>query len=102
MGLIVNAIQALGVQVKFIPACCTGLVQLVNVGYNKSFKCKMRDEFLAWMILQDPNDPVPGSTCHDVAQWIINTVICCLVMYHTKVLMYRTRVLLACLTKVRC
>ncbi len=38
MGLIVNAIQALGVQVKFISAGCRGLVQLVNVGYNKSFK----------------------------------------------------------------
>jgi hypothetical protein len=42
MGLIFNAIQALGVQVQFIPAGFTGLVQPVNVGYNKSFKCKMR------------------------------------------------------------
>jgi hypothetical protein len=41
MGLIVNAIQVLGVQVKFIPTGCTGLVQPVNVGCNKSFKCKM-------------------------------------------------------------
>ncbi len=46
MGSIVNAIQALGVQVEFIPAGCTGLVQPVNVGFNKAFKCKMRDEFL--------------------------------------------------------
>jgi hypothetical protein len=41
MGTIVNAIQALGVQVEFIPAGCTGLVQPVDVGYNKLFKCKI-------------------------------------------------------------
>jgi hypothetical protein len=72
MGLIVDSIQALGVQVKFIPAGCTGLVQLVDVGCNKSFKCKMCNEFLAWMMSQDPNVPIPRSTCHDVARWIIN------------------------------
>jgi hypothetical protein len=68
MGLIVNAIQALGVQVEFIPASCTGLVQPVDVGFNKAFKCKMRDKFLKWMMSQDPNLPIPGSTRHDVAQ----------------------------------
>ncbi len=46
MGLIVNTIQVLGVQVEFIPAGCTGLVQSVDDGYNKSFKCKMHDNFL--------------------------------------------------------
>jgi hypothetical protein len=46
MGLIVNAIQALGMQVEFIPAGCTRLVQPVDVGFNKAFKCKMRDKFL--------------------------------------------------------
>jgi hypothetical protein len=44
--LALNAIQALAVQVKFIPAGCTGLVQPVNVGFNKAFKCKMHDKFL--------------------------------------------------------
>ncbi len=38
MGRIVNAIQALGVQVEFIPAGCTGLVQPVDVGFNRAFK----------------------------------------------------------------
>jgi hypothetical protein len=42
MGPIINATQALGVQVEFIPDGCMGLVQPVDVGYNKSFKCKMR------------------------------------------------------------
>jgi hypothetical protein len=72
MGLIVNGIQALGVQIEFIPAGCMGLVQPVNVGFNKAFKCKMRDEFLKWLMLQDPNVPIPGSSCYNVAQWIID------------------------------
>jgi hypothetical protein len=38
MGSIVNTIQALGVQVEFIPAGCTRLVQPVDVGFNKAFK----------------------------------------------------------------
>jgi hypothetical protein len=72
MGSIVNAIQALGMQVEFIPAGCTGLVQPVDVGFNKAFRCKMQDKFLKWMMTQDPNLPIPGSTCQDVTQWIIN------------------------------
>ncbi len=67
MGLIVNAIQALGVQVELIPAGCAGLVQPVNIGFNKAFKCKMF-KFLKWMMLQDPNVPIPRSTRHDVSQ----------------------------------
>jgi hypothetical protein len=34
-GAVVRAIQALGVEVKFIPPGCTGMVQPVDVGYNK-------------------------------------------------------------------
>jgi hypothetical protein len=73
MGSIINAIQALGVQVEFIPASCMGLIHPVNVGFNKAFKCKMHDKFLKWMMLQDPNLPIPQSTCQDVTQGIINT-----------------------------
>jgi hypothetical protein len=72
MGSIVNAIQALSVQVAFIPAGCTGLVQPVDVGFNKAFKCKMWDKFLNWMMMQDPNLPIPGSMHHDITQRIIN------------------------------
>ncbi len=72
MGSIINTIQALGMQVEFITACCTGLVQPFDVGYNKSFKCKMHNEFLAWMMLQDPYILIPRSTHHDLAWWIIN------------------------------
>jgi hypothetical protein len=72
MGSIINTIQALGVQVKFIPTGCMGLVQPVDIGYNKLFKCKMHNKFLAWLVLQDPNASIPGSTRRDVAQWIFN------------------------------
>jgi hypothetical protein len=68
---IVNAIQALSMQVKFIPAGCTGLVQPVDVGYNKSLNARCVTNSLAWMMSQDPNIPIPGSTCYYVAQWII-------------------------------
>jgi hypothetical protein len=72
MGRIVNAIQALGVQVEFILASCTGLIQPIDVGFNKAFKCKMHDEFVKWIMAQAPNLPIPGSTRHDNAQWIID------------------------------
>ncbi len=38
MGSVINKIQELGVEVNFIPPGCTGLVQPVDVNYNKSFK----------------------------------------------------------------
>ena len=46
MGSVINAIQVLGVEVEFIPPGCTGLVQPVNVGYNKAFKAKVKDQYL--------------------------------------------------------
>ncbi len=72
MGSIVNAIQALSMQVEFIPAGCMGLVQPVDAGYNKAFKHNMHDKFLNWMMSKNPNVPIPGSTCHTVTQWIID------------------------------
>ena len=72
MSLVVDAIQRLGVQVEYVAAGCTGLVQPVNVGYNKAFKAKMRDEYTAWMLGQDPDLPIPGTTRHQLAEWIIS------------------------------
>ena len=43
MVSVVDAIQALGVQVEYVAAGCTGLMQPVNVSYNRAFKAKMRD-----------------------------------------------------------
>ena len=45
MGSLVHAIQALGVEVDFIPPGCTGMVQPVDIGYNKPFKAKVRKQY---------------------------------------------------------
>jgi hypothetical protein len=38
----VTVIQALCIQVEFIPPGYTGLLQPVNIGYNKAFKFKAK------------------------------------------------------------
>ena len=70
-GSIVRKIQDLGVQVEFIPPGCTGLLQPVDVGFNKAFKAKMRTEYNAWLLEQDPDQPIPGTTRRNVSDWII-------------------------------
>ena len=71
MGSVVNAIQDLGVEVEFIPPGCTGLVQPVDVGFNKAFKAKVKDEYNKWLFSQDPNDPLKKTTRRDVVGWIL-------------------------------
>ena len=71
MGSVVEAIQALGVEVEFIPPGCTGLVQPVNVGYNKSLKAKVRDQYLSWLMAQDPDMPIAKTSRRDVVEWIL-------------------------------
>jgi len=71
MGSVIGAIEALGVEVEIIPAGCTGLVQPVDVGFNKSFKAKMRDEYNKWLFAQDPNERTPQTSRREVAEWVI-------------------------------
>ena len=72
MGSVVSAIQALGVEVElFIPSGCTGLVQPVDVGYNKSFKAKLKDQYMNWLMAQDPDAPITKTTRRDVVGWIL-------------------------------
>ena len=71
MGSVVSAIQAIGVEVEFIPPGCTGLVQPVDVGYNKSFKAKVKDQYMNWLMVQDPDAPIPKTTRRDVVGWIL-------------------------------
>jgi hypothetical protein len=68
---VVEAIQALGVEVEFIPPGCTGMVQLVDVGFNKSLKSKFRDQYREWMLDQDPSQSIPCPSCALVAEWLI-------------------------------
>lgn len=70
-GRVVDAIQQLGIEVEFIPPGCTGMVQPVDVGYNKSLKAKVRDEYREWLLLQDPNVQIPCPSRHQVAEWIV-------------------------------
>ena len=56
---VVDAIQQLGIKVEFIPPGCTGMVQPVDVGYNKSLKANVRNQYCEWMFLQDPNVQIP-------------------------------------------
>ncbi len=71
LGSIVSKIQALGVEVEFIPPG-TGLVQPVDVGYIKAFKSKVKDQYLNWLLLQDPDAPIAKTTRRDVIEWILS------------------------------
>jgi hypothetical protein len=71
MQSVVQAIQVLGVQVEFIPAGCTGLVQPVDVGFNKSLKAKMREQFHDWIFAQDANQEIRAATRRELSEWII-------------------------------
>jgi len=71
MASVVGAIQALGVEVEFIPPGCTGLVQPVDVGYNKAFKSKVKEQYSNWLFDQDPDLPVPKTSRRDVVEWIL-------------------------------
>ena len=70
LASVVQKIQGLGVQVEFIPPGCTGLLQPVDVGYNKAFKAKLRTEYNNWLWAQDPDKPIPSTTRAEVAGWI--------------------------------
>ena len=50
MASVVTEIQDLGVEVEHIPGGCTGLCQPVDVGINKPFKNRLRDQWESWMI----------------------------------------------------
>ncbi len=68
---VVKKIQDFGVQVEFIPTGCTGLLQPVDVSYNKAFKAKLRVEYNSWLLQQNPDQPIPAATHCDVADWSI-------------------------------
>ncbi len=71
MGLVVQRIQELGVEVRHIPGGCTSLCQPVDVGFNKPFKDRMRKQWLSWMTTEGI---IHGTTMlpsrRDVAGWV--------------------------------
>ena len=65
-----NAIIDLGVEIIIIPPGCTGLTQLVDVGYNNPFKNRVPNQNEAWMM--EPGQDLTKPPHHlDVASWII-------------------------------
>ncbi len=72
MGLVVEKINDLGVEVHHIPGGCTGLCQPIDVGYNRPFKCRLRHRWELWMLLEGlVNGSVQFPTQTKVATWIV-------------------------------
>ncbi len=74
MGSIVNKITALGVEVIHIPGGCTGLVQPLDVGFNRPFKVHIQRKWQVWMIetVQRTGTVKPPDRA-DVSAWIADT-----------------------------
>ena len=71
---VMRAIENEGVEVKYIPANCTGLTQPVDVGYNKPLKQRVRNKWEDWIISDGLND---DGTCScpmhgQVINWVIS------------------------------
>ena len=57
----------------FIPPGCTGLLQPVDVGYNKAFKAKIWKNYNKWLMHQDPDQPIHATSHANISVWIIAT-----------------------------
>ena len=71
MALVVNMIQDLGCKVVHIPGSCTGLVQPLDVSYNKPFKtriCKAWEEYMINHMRK--NGTTTSPSCEEVSHWI--------------------------------
>ncbi len=71
MASVVNVIQDLGWEVVHIPGGCTGLVQPLDVGYNKLFKtriCACWEEFMINNMHMNGSILMPLR--HDVSVWV--------------------------------
>ena len=72
IATVVSKIQDLGVEVVHIPGGCTGLTQPVDVGVNKPFKCRVRDEWERWMLEEGiVNGVTKAPTREKIARWCI-------------------------------
>ena len=71
MALVVTRIQELGIEVKHIPGGCTSLCRPVDVGFNKSFKDRVRRQWISWMINEGIIHGTTSSPSRcDVAGWV--------------------------------
>jgi hypothetical protein len=74
LGSVADTIQKLGIEIEFIPAGCTGLVQHIEIGCNKPFKSNMKRVYTNWLMSQDADTPFRSPSCQEVSAWIIEAV----------------------------
>ena len=61
LGSMAEAIHKLGVEIKFILPGCTGLIQPINVGFNKPYKANYTKLYMNFLMDQDANKPLSGA-----------------------------------------
>jgi hypothetical protein len=72
MASVVNMIQDLGCKVVHIPGGCTGLVQPLDVSYNKPFKTCIHAAWEEYMINDmRKNSTIPSPSREEVSHWIL-------------------------------
>jgi transposase len=75
MASVVSKIQDLGVEVEHIPGGCTALCQPVDIGVNKPFKNRLRDQWEAWMVDEGlAHGTTSPPTRENIVQWARNAV----------------------------
>ena len=75
MASVVGKIQELGVEVEHIPGRCTGLCQPEDVGVNKPFKNRIREQWESWMINEGlGHGKISPPTRGDIAKWTDTTL----------------------------
>jgi hypothetical protein len=75
MGLVVQKIQELGVEVKHIPGGCTSLCQPVDIGFNKPFKDCLGKLWISWMIAEGViHGMTSAPTRLNIATWVHDTM----------------------------
>jgi DDE superfamily endonuclease len=75
MASVVGAIHELGVEVEHIPGGCTGLAQPVDVGINKPFKNRIRQQWESWMIQEGIiHGTTSPPTREDIAKWSVGAM----------------------------
>jgi hypothetical protein len=53
LGTLADVIHKLGVELEFIPPGCTGLVQPIDVGFNKPYKANYTKLYTKFLMDQD-------------------------------------------------
>ncbi|KAI2512695.1 pogo transposable element with KRAB domain [Fragilaria crotonensis] len=70
MASVVGMIQDLGVEVEHIPGGCTSLCQPVDIGVNKPFKNRIRQQWEEWMIAEGlANGTTSPPTRENIIEW---------------------------------